>query len=141
RRCPPTAAASAPRWTGSVTSPGTTTAPGRAAARCPARRASTTTRQPSASRERARDSPSPRPAPVTRAVACDVLVMRPIVVVEVNFKSSEGAATVHTSDHLTVSDVAARSGYTPSALRFYEREGLIHATRTTGTQRRYDRRV
>jgi len=48
---------------------------------------------------------------------------------------------VHSTDHLTVSDVAARSGYTPSALRFYEREGLIHATRTTGNQRRYERSV
>ena len=48
---------------------------------------------------------------------------------------------MHSTDHLTVSDVAARSGYTPSALRFYEREGLIHATRTTGNQRRYERSV
>lgn len=45
------------------------------------------------------------------------------------------------TDQLTVSDVAERSGYTPSALRFYEREGLIQATRTTGNQRRYQRSV
>jgi MerR family redox-sensitive transcriptional activator SoxR len=45
------------------------------------------------------------------------------------------------SDLLTVSDVAARSGFAPSALRFYEREGLIHAIRTTGNQRRYERGV
>jgi MerR family transcriptional regulator, redox-sensitive transcriptional activator SoxR len=48
---------------------------------------------------------------------------------------------VRTTDHLTVSDVAARSGFAPSALRFYEREGLIQATRTSGNQRRYERSV
>lgn len=48
---------------------------------------------------------------------------------------------MRTTDHLTVSDVAERSGFAPSALRFYEREGLIHATRTTGNQRRYQRSV
>jgi MerR family redox-sensitive transcriptional activator SoxR len=48
---------------------------------------------------------------------------------------------VRTTDHLTVSDVAARSGFAPSALRFYEREGLIRATRTSGNQRRYERGV
>ncbi len=40
---------------------------------------------------------------------------------------------------LTIGDVAARSGVAPSALRFYEDEGLIAAHRTTGNQRRYDR--
>ncbi len=45
------------------------------------------------------------------------------------------------TDQLSVSDVAARSGFAPSALRFYEREGLIQATRTTGNQRRYERSV
>ena len=44
-------------------------------------------------------------------------------------------------DRLTVSDVAERSGFAPSALRFYERRGLIHAERTEGNQRRYDRAV
>ena len=48
---------------------------------------------------------------------------------------------MRTTDYLTVSDVAERSGFAPSALRFYEREGLIHATRTTGNQRRYQRSV
>ena len=46
-----------------------------------------------------------------------------------------------TTDLLTVSDVAARSGFAASALRYYEREGLIRATRTTGNQRRYERGV
>ena len=42
---------------------------------------------------------------------------------------------------LTVSDVADRSGFAPSALRFYEREGLIKARRSGGGQRRYERGV
>ena len=45
------------------------------------------------------------------------------------------------TDRLTVSEVAHRSGMAPSALRFYEREGLISAGRTTGGQRRYERSV
>jgi MerR family redox-sensitive transcriptional activator SoxR len=44
-----------------------------------------------------------------------------------------------TTDLLTVSEVARRSGFAPSALRFYEREGLIEASRTSGGQRRYRR--
>lgn len=45
------------------------------------------------------------------------------------------------TDLLTVSEVARRSGYAASALRFYEREGLIQASRTSGGQRRYQRNV
>ncbi len=45
------------------------------------------------------------------------------------------------SDLLTVGEVSERSGVAPSALRFYESEGLITATRTTGNQRRYQRNV
>jgi MerR family transcriptional regulator, redox-sensitive transcriptional activator SoxR len=48
---------------------------------------------------------------------------------------------MRTTDMLTVSQVADRSGFAPSALRFYERLGLVHATRTTGNQRRYERSV
>ena len=44
-------------------------------------------------------------------------------------------------DVLTVSEVAQRSGFAASALRYYEREGLIRATRTSGGQRRYTRSV
>jgi MerR family transcriptional regulator, redox-sensitive transcriptional activator SoxR len=40
---------------------------------------------------------------------------------------------------LTIGEVSARSGVAPSALRFYEAEGLISAGRTDGNQRRYDR--
>ena len=46
---------------------------------------------------------------------------------------------MRTPDLLTVSEVARRSGFAPSALRFYEREGLVSATRSTGGQRRYER--
>jgi MerR family redox-sensitive transcriptional activator SoxR len=42
---------------------------------------------------------------------------------------------------LSIGEVAQRSGVAPSALRFYEREGLIASTRTDGNQRRYDRAV
>jgi MerR family transcriptional regulator, redox-sensitive transcriptional activator SoxR len=37
--------------------------------------------------------------------------------------------------------VAVRSGVAPSALRFYERRGLISAARSDGNQRRYERAV
>ena len=45
------------------------------------------------------------------------------------------------TDLLTVSDVARRSGFAPSALRFYEAQGLVAASRTAGGQRRYQRSV
>ncbi|MDK1472387.1 redox-sensitive transcriptional activator SoxR [Streptomyces sp. 549] len=40
---------------------------------------------------------------------------------------------------LTVGETAERSGVSTSALRFYERNGLIQSRRTTGNQRRYSR--
>ena len=40
-------------------------------------------------------------------------------------------------DLLTIGDFAARAGVAPSALRYYEKEGLIRSTRTGGNQRRY----
>ena len=45
------------------------------------------------------------------------------------------------NDLLTVSQVAGRSGFAGSALRYYEAEGLISSERTTGNQRRYHRQV
>lgn len=48
---------------------------------------------------------------------------------------------MHATDLLTVSEVARRSGFAASALRYYEREGLIAASRTGGGQRRYQRSV
>jgi MerR family redox-sensitive transcriptional activator SoxR len=38
---------------------------------------------------------------------------------------------------LTIGEVSARSGVSTSALRFYERQGLIESRRTDGNQRRY----
>ncbi|MDQ3877387.1 MAG: redox-sensitive transcriptional activator SoxR [Actinomycetota bacterium] len=46
-----------------------------------------------------------------------------------------------TLDSMTVGEVARRSGFAPSAVRFYEREGLIEASRTDGGQRRFHRSV
>ncbi len=42
---------------------------------------------------------------------------------------------------LSVGDVAKRSGFAASALRFYEAEGLITATRTSGGRRQFERNV
>src|SRR5580693_8491212 len=50
-------------------------------------------------------------------------------------------STSRSPQELTVGQLAARSGVTVSALHFYEAEGLIHATRTAGNQRRYPREV
>jgi MerR family transcriptional regulator, redox-sensitive transcriptional activator SoxR len=44
-------------------------------------------------------------------------------------------------DLFTVSEIARRSGFAPSAIRFYESEGLITATRTSGGQRRFERQM
>jgi MerR family redox-sensitive transcriptional activator SoxR len=43
------------------------------------------------------------------------------------------------AEPLTIGELSSRSGVAPSALRFYEAEGLIHADRTAGNQRRYPR--
>jgi MerR family redox-sensitive transcriptional activator SoxR len=40
---------------------------------------------------------------------------------------------------LSIGELAQRSGFATSALRFYEREGLLASTRTAGGQRRYRR--
>ncbi|MCM2578696.1 redox-sensitive transcriptional activator SoxR [Streptomyces meridianus] len=40
---------------------------------------------------------------------------------------------------LTIGELSRRSGVPASALRFYERQGLIHSRRTSGNQRRYHR--
>jgi len=45
------------------------------------------------------------------------------------------------NDLLTIGEVAARSGLAPSAIRFYEDQGLIHAARTPGGQRVFPRHV
>jgi MerR family transcriptional regulator, redox-sensitive transcriptional activator SoxR len=44
-------------------------------------------------------------------------------------------------DVLTIGEVAGRAGVAPSALRYYEQQGLITATRTAGGARRFPRSV
>jgi MerR family redox-sensitive transcriptional activator SoxR len=44
-------------------------------------------------------------------------------------------------DLLAIGEVAGRSGMAQSALRYYEQQGLITATRTPGGARRYPRSV
>src|SRR3954470_8167918 len=46
---------------------------------------------------------------------------------------------LRTRDLLPIAEVARRSGFPASALRFYEKQGLIHSSRTGGGQRRYER--
>jgi MerR family redox-sensitive transcriptional activator SoxR len=46
-----------------------------------------------------------------------------------------------TADALTIGELSERTDVAPSALRFYEAEGLIHAGRSDGNQRRYHRDV
>ncbi|MGA8547077.1 MAG: redox-sensitive transcriptional activator SoxR [Mycobacterium sp.] len=46
---------------------------------------------------------------------------------------------MQSADLLTVSELAGRSGFAPSAIRFYDKEGLISASRTAGGQRRFER--
>ena len=40
---------------------------------------------------------------------------------------------------LTIGELAERSGFATSAIRFYDREGLVPAERSAGNQRRYPR--
>ena len=46
---------------------------------------------------------------------------------------------MHTTDLLPVGEIARRSGFAESAVRYYERLGLLSATRTAGGQRRFER--
>jgi MerR family transcriptional regulator, redox-sensitive transcriptional activator SoxR len=48
---------------------------------------------------------------------------------------------VDAAGEISIGDLSERTGVAPSALRFYETEGLIHATRSAGGQRRYHREV
>jgi MerR family redox-sensitive transcriptional activator SoxR len=42
-------------------------------------------------------------------------------------------------NQVTIGELSTRSGVPPSALRFYEAQGLIKAVRTSGNQRRFAR--
>jgi MerR family redox-sensitive transcriptional activator SoxR len=46
---------------------------------------------------------------------------------------------MHTTDALTIGEIARRSGFAGSAIRYYEKLGLLTATRTAGDQRRFER--
>jgi MerR family transcriptional regulator, redox-sensitive transcriptional activator SoxR len=48
---------------------------------------------------------------------------------------------MRSDDLLPIGEVAHRSGFATSALRYYEREGLITAARSGGGQRRFPRSV
>jgi len=44
---------------------------------------------------------------------------------------------MHKNDLLTIGDLSARTGLSVSAIRFYEKRGLVEAIRTSGNQRRF----
>jgi MerR family transcriptional regulator, redox-sensitive transcriptional activator SoxR len=46
---------------------------------------------------------------------------------------------MRTTDLLTVGEISRRSGFAESAVRYYERLGLLAASRTSGGQRRFER--
>ena len=48
---------------------------------------------------------------------------------------------MNTHDLLTIGEVARRSGFAASAIRYYESQGLIAASRTPGGQRAFERGV
>ena len=48
---------------------------------------------------------------------------------------------VSPEDHLTIGEIARRTGVAASALHFYERRGLIHAERGSVGQRLYQRHM
>jgi MerR family redox-sensitive transcriptional activator SoxR len=52
-----------------------------------------------------------------------------------DFHSTE----LHSTDLLSVGEIARRSGFAESAVRYYDRLGLLTATRTSGGQRRFER--
>jgi MerR family redox-sensitive transcriptional activator SoxR len=52
-----------------------------------------------------------------------------------------GGSVPRMETELSIGAVADRTGVAPSALRYYEAEGLISADRTDGNQRRYHRDV
>jgi MerR family redox-sensitive transcriptional activator SoxR len=59
--------------------------------------------------------------------------------VEAHFKSSGVRSVAVQESLLTIGELSARSGLATSALRYYERSGLLSSVRTAGGQRRYVR--
>ncbi|MFB9163280.1 redox-sensitive transcriptional activator SoxR [Arthrobacter psychrochitiniphilus] len=54
---------------------------------------------------------------------------------------SDAGASLRAQEQLSVGQVAQRGDVSVSALHFYERQGLIFSSRTSGNQRRYPRSV
>jgi MerR family transcriptional regulator, redox-sensitive transcriptional activator SoxR len=54
--------------------------------------------------------------------------------VDVRFKR---AALLRSGDSMRIGEIAARAGVSVRALRYYEEQGLLSSTRTSGGQRRY----
>jgi MerR family redox-sensitive transcriptional activator SoxR len=59
--------------------------------------------------------------------------------VQVHLKSSRIDHVSSSRAPLTIGQLSARSGVATSALRYYEKVGLIASVRSSGNQRRYDR--
>ncbi|MBW8846656.1 MAG: redox-sensitive transcriptional activator SoxR [Burkholderiales bacterium] len=62
-----------------------------------------------------------------------------MVEVQVNLKSSPTSAKTTAAAPLTIGQLAERAGVATSALRFYEAEGLLAGTRSSGGHRQYPR--
>src|ERR1700683_821 len=105
-------------------------------------RASTISDQPRSASARQAARPSPWDAPVISPVGIGISsgsCSDVILVVEVNLKSNPGARKMRSTDLLTVGEIARRSGFAESAVRYYEGLGLLTASRTSGGQRRFER--
>src|SRR2546430_2340393 len=77
----------------------------------------------------------PRLAPVTRATESEMSMPTTLEAdVHVRFK---GEALVRSGDSMRIGEIAARAGVSVRALRYYEEQGLLAPTRTSGGQRRY----
>jgi MerR family redox-sensitive transcriptional activator SoxR len=57
----------------------------------------------------------------------------------VSTSSTDGRTTSTDAGQWTIGQLAERSGAAPSAIRFYESQGLLTSSRTAGNQRRYPR--
>jgi MerR family redox-sensitive transcriptional activator SoxR len=69
------------------------------------------------------------------------MFMASSVQVHVNLRSSAIVRHVDTHDRLTIGEVARRSGFAASAIRYYEDQGLLEAGRTSGGRRTFERSV
>src|SRR4029077_514146 len=73
------------------------------------------------------------PAPGGRVRGCIARCHAVTILVEVSFMSR---ASMKDTDLLAIGEVARRAGFATSAVRFYEREGLLAAVPPAGGQRR-----